>query len=117
MSKEYLFYVYILSNKSRTVLYVGFTNNIVRRIMEHRTGLGSVFSAKYNLGYLIYYEKFGSVHQAIFREKEIKKWSRKKKYDLIENNNPKFKDLSVEIFDAYGITKEDIECYLEERKK
>jgi len=69
MKKEYHFYVYIISNFKRTVLYIGFTNNIIRRIIEHKNELFSGFSKKYKLKYLVYFEEYRYVDQAISREK------------------------------------------------
>lgn len=85
----YTFYVYILTNTSRTVLYTGVTNNLHRRLHQHKTKANpSSFTAKYNVEFLIYYEKFGWIQQAIEREKEIKNLSRIKKLDLIRIHNP-----------------------------
>lgn len=85
----YTFYVYILTNKKRTVLYTGVTNNLHKRLHQHKTksDLNS-FTAKYNVEFLVYYEKFGWIHQAITREKEIKNLSRLKKFNLIRIQNP-----------------------------
>lgn len=85
----YTFYVYILTNTSRTVLYTGVTNNLHRRLHQHKTKANpNSFTAKYNVEFLIYYEKFGWIQQAIEREKEIKNLSRIKKLDLIRIHNP-----------------------------
>ena len=85
----YTFYVYILTNKNRSVLYTGVTNNLHKRLKQHedKTNQNS-FTAKYNAHYLIYYEKFSWIHQAIEREKEIKNYSRAKKLELIRQVNP-----------------------------
>ena len=85
----YTFYVYILTNKNRSVLYTGVTNNLPKRLKQHedKTNPNS-FTAKYNAQYLIYYEKFSWIHQAIEREKEIKNYSRAKKLELIREVNP-----------------------------
>lgn len=85
----YNFYVYILTNKAKTVLYTGMTNNLRRRLQEHteKTNPNS-FSAKYNTNFLIYYEHYGWVQQAIAREKEIKLLKRELKLDLIKEFNP-----------------------------
>ena len=81
----YNFYVYILTNKAKTVLYTGVTNNLRRRLEEHNEKLNpNSFSAKYNLNYLIYYEKYGWIQQAIAREKEIKLLRRDLKLELIK---------------------------------
>jgi putative endonuclease len=87
------YYVYILSNKSRT-LYVGVTNELERRLEEHRAGL-SAFTAKYHIHTLVYYESFNDVTDAIAWEKKIKGWLRAKKVALIEQRNPAWADLSL----------------------
>ena len=89
--KEY--YVYILTNRSGT-LYVGMTNDIVRRIQEHKEGRGSKFTSKYRINRLVYYESTNDVLSAIVREKQIKGWLRSKKIALIESVNPVWRDLS-----------------------
>lgn len=90
--------VYMLTNKHKTTLYVGVTTDLYSRLYEHRSGNNKEsFSYRYNLHYLIYYECLGSIEEAIIREKEIKKWSRKKKNDLIKMINPEWKDLSEHI--------------------
>ena len=93
MQKYY--YVYILTNHSGT-LYTGVTNNLERRLDEHRRGVGSKFTAKYNIKRLVHYEVYKYVRDAIAREKEIKGWRREKKVALIEDMNPGWKDLSAE---------------------
>jgi len=91
------YYVYILTNKSRT-LYVGMTNNLERRVYEHKNKLVPGFTSKYNLDILLYYEQTADVLSAIAREKQIKGWTRSKKIALIESQNPKWLDLSSRIF-------------------
>ena len=91
MSKTY--YVYIMTNRSKT-LYTGMTNDLRRRVYEHKTGQGSIFTRKYNIKYLVYYEETPDVNTAIAREKQIKGWLRRKKIALIEAHNPEWKDLS-----------------------
>ena len=87
-------YVYIMTNKNKTVLYIGVTNDLVRRVYEHKNHLiKNSFSDKYNLEYCIYYEVFTYFDLAIKREKELKKWNRKKKEDLINKMNPEWKEL------------------------
>lgn len=93
MSKEY--YVYIMTNKSRT-LYTGVTNNLMRRVYEHKNKLIEGFTKKYNIQFLVYYEAGSDINSAIAREKEIKGWLRKKKIALIDSINPQWKDLSEE---------------------
>ncbi len=85
----YNFYVYILTNKNRTVLYTGVTNNLHKRLHQHKTKANPAsFTSKYNVEFLIYYEKFGWIHRAIEREKEIKNLTRMKKLELIRIQNP-----------------------------
>ena len=87
------YYVYILTNKSRT-LYAGITNDLNRRLYEHKNKLIEGFTKKYNISILVYFELFNNPDDAIRREKQIKGWLRKKKIDLIESTNPEWKDLS-----------------------
>ena len=89
------YYVYIITNASKT-LYTGVTNNLQRRVYEHRNKLIPGFTAKYNIGKLVYFEIFNDINTAIAREKQIKGWIRKKKIDLIESVNPEWIDLSQE---------------------
>ncbi|HBE74178.1 MAG TPA: endonuclease [candidate division Zixibacteria bacterium] len=89
------FYVYILSNHSRT-LYTGVTNSLERRLAEHRAKAIPGFTRKYNLTKLIYAERFACVKDAISREKQIKGWTRAKKIKLIESVNPGWKDISID---------------------
>ena len=93
-SKQY--YVYILTNKSGT-LYTGVTNNLVRRVFEHKNQMVDGFTKRYNLKYLVYYEVTDDVYAAIAREKQIKGWLRAKKLQLIHSMNPMWKDLSEEL--------------------
>ncbi len=90
-----MYFVYIMTNRSMT-LYTGVTNNLMRRVREHKTGIGSRFTAKYKLDRLVYFERFEDVHNAIEREKRIKGWLRIKKIALIVSMNPSWKDLSEE---------------------
>ena len=91
MHKEY--YVYIMTNRSRT-LYTGVTNNLMRRVKEHKEKRVQGFTSKYNIHILVYYESTTNVHAALAREKQIKGWLRIKKIDLINSMNPEWKDLS-----------------------
>lgn len=91
------FYIYILTNFHNTVLYTGVTNNLVRRLYEHKNKLSDGFSKKYNLNKLVYYEVFNDPEHAISREKQIKAGSRKKKVELVESMNPYWQDLYDEI--------------------
>ncbi|MBK6912370.1 MAG: GIY-YIG nuclease family protein [Ignavibacteriales bacterium] len=85
--------IYILTNKNNTVLYVGVTNNLTRRIWEHKSKLIEGFTKKYNIDKLVYFESFDNPRDAIKREKQLKAGSRKKKIDLINKINPEWKDL------------------------
>ena len=88
------YYVYIMSNKSHTVLYTGVTRNLIRRVYEHKNHADpESFTAKYNVNKLVYYECTTDVKAAIQREKQIKSWKRKSKDILIDNMNPERKDL------------------------
>ncbi len=89
------YYVYIITNKTNNVLYTGVTNNLERRIYEHKNKLIKGFSSKYNLNKLVYYEITNDINSAIVREKKIKGGSRKKKIELINLMNPDWKDLSL----------------------
>ena len=95
MSKEY--YVYIMTNKSRT-LYTGVTNDLMRRVYEHKNKLVKGFTSRYNIQFLVYYESTPSIHVALEREKQIKGLLREKKIVLIDSVNPEWKDLSEERF-------------------
>lgn len=88
------YYVYILTNNTGSTLYIGVTNNLVRRIYEHKNKLIPGFSSKYNLKKLVYYEISSEIESAILREKQLKNWHREWKINLIRQNNPGFKDLS-----------------------
>ena len=90
--------VYIMTNKHHTVLYTGVTNDLQRRVLEHREGKGGVFTKKYNVHKLVYFENGEDVNAAIFREKQIKAGSRQKKIDLINSINPEWKDLFEKYF-------------------
>jgi putative endonuclease len=92
-------YVYIATNKSKT-LYVGVTNNLERRMWEHKQGTGSKFTTKYNITQLAYYEVFDDIRDAITREKQLKRWRREKKVWLIERENPSGNDLSSDWFES-----------------
>ena len=91
-----MYYVYILSNWCDSVLYIGVTNNLVRRLYEHRNGLADGFTKKYNVHKLVYYEYTNDVRSAIEREKQLKGWTRAKKNALIVRQNPQWLDLSLE---------------------
>lgn len=90
--------VYILTNINHTVLYTGITNDLQRRVIEHRTGKGGAFTACYHASQLVYFECGCEVEAAIYREKQIKAGSRKKKIDLVNSFNPEWKDLFLQYF-------------------
>ena len=92
--KEKAYYVYILCNHHRNVIYTGVTNNLLRRIFEHRSKQIPGFTNKYNVSILVYYEQTRCALSALAREKQIKKWRREKKDALINSMNPKWTDLS-----------------------
>jgi putative endonuclease len=93
MRKERQYYIYIITNFENGTLYTGVTNNLVRRVYEHKNKLVEGFTKKYDLTKLVYYEVFDSIEYAILREKQIKGGSRKKKLNLINNFNKEWKDL------------------------
>jgi len=95
MSKEY--YVYIITNKINSVLYTGVTNDLNRRVFEHKSKLLEGFTKKYNIDKLVFYEAYDDINNAIAREKQIKGGSRAKKIQLIEEMNSKWNDLYDEI--------------------
>ena len=95
----YTYYVYIITNKHRTVLYIGVTNDIKRRMLEHKAGIGSAFSKKYNLIDLLYYEKHDNINVAIASEKNLKNWRKQWKINLIKKVNPEMKDISEKWFE------------------
>ncbi len=90
-------YVYILTNKTNKVLYTGVTNNLIKRIYEHKHKLVDGFTKKYHIDKLVYFESFETIESAIEREKQIKGGSRSKKLELIKNMNADFKDLYEEL--------------------
>jgi len=94
MSRQY--FVYILTNKTNRVLYIGVTSNLERRIYEHKNKLVEGFSKKYNLQKLVYYEVTNDVNSAIKREKQLKNWHRQWKTNLVNQFNPEWRDLSEE---------------------
>jgi putative endonuclease len=92
------YYVYILSSRGNT-LYTGMTNDLARRVKQHKAGKGGAFTHKYSVDRLVYYEEFEYVNDAIAREKQIKGWARRKKIELVESANPKWEDLSAGWFE------------------
>ena len=94
MEKQY--YVYILTNYDETTFYIGVTGNLEKRVWEHKNKFIDGFSAKYNLNKLVYFEVTNSVEAALDREKQLKRWHRQWKINLIKENNPDFIDLSAQ---------------------
>lgn len=87
------YYIYIITNEYRSSFYIGVTNNLKQRLLKHKENIDqkvNTFAAKYNIKFLVYYEKFTWIHEAVAREKELKKWRREKKIELIKNYNPNF---------------------------
>jgi putative endonuclease len=93
--REYQFWVYILSNRSH-ILYIGVTNNLRRRVVDHRKQTPGTFTARYKITRLVYCEQFQYINNAIAREKELKKWTRAQKIALIEVANPTWEELMPE---------------------
>ncbi|MFY0687654.1 MAG: GIY-YIG nuclease family protein [Cyclobacteriaceae bacterium] len=90
-------YVYIVANKSRSTLYTGVTSNLYRRIYQHKSGIGSKFTSRYNCTDLMYWEFHDTIMGAIKKEKQMKKWKRAFKENLINELNPEWKDLFEEV--------------------
>ena len=89
-----MYFVYILTNWDDSVLYIGVTSNLPRRLYEHRNGLVDGFTKKYNVHKLVYFEETSDVYAAISRKKQLKKWRRAKKNELVSKANPQWTDLS-----------------------
>lgn len=88
------YYLYILTNSRNTVLYIGITNDLKRRVFEHKTKIIKGFTSKYGLDKLIYFEEGNDINEVILKEKQMKKWKREFKFNLIKKENPDFKDLA-----------------------
>ncbi len=97
MAREHNYYVYLLASKRNGTLYAGVTNDLLRRVSEHRLGHVSSFTRDYNIHLLVWYEAHTDINQAIQREKRLKKWNRLWKINLIESANPKWEDLYVQL--------------------
>ena len=95
MKKRFTYYIYILTNKNNTVFYIGVTNNIVKRVFEHKAEFIKGFTQKYKVKKLVYLEEYSDVNQAIAREKQLKNWHRGWKLNLIKKVNPHFDDMSI----------------------
>jgi putative endonuclease len=100
MREQKIYFVYIMSKRSKT-LYTGIKGNLIQRVRRHKLGIASSFTTKYKLDRLVYFERFEDVHNAIEREKEIKGWLRIKKIALIVSVNPAWRDLSLEWFERH----------------
>ena len=98
MAREHRYFVYLLASQRHGTLYVGVTGNLVRRIDEHKEDLREGFTKKYGVHQLVWFEEFGLIHDAILREKRIKKWRRAWKLELIEKTNPDWEDLYPTLF-------------------
>jgi putative endonuclease len=107
------YFVYILASKKNGTLYIGFTDNLLRRIIEHKEKLNISFTSKYGIDKLVYYETFKYADEAIRREKNIKKWKRDWKIELIEMNNKEWKDLFFDIAEEDEIL--EMKKYLKEK--
>ncbi|MGH8501869.1 MAG: GIY-YIG nuclease family protein [Gammaproteobacteria bacterium] len=94
--RDKTYYVYLLTNRNDKVMYVGVTNDLVRRLYEHKSKLVKGFTEKYKLNKLVYFEQTSDVVAAIGREKEIKKWRREKKNALVNKSNPDWRNLSAD---------------------
>jgi len=92
-----MYYIYILASKRNGTLYIGFTSNLVQRVYQHKNGLADGFTKKYEVHHLVYYEQVEDIMSAIKREKGLKAWKRQWKIELIEKNNPTWRDLYSEI--------------------
>jgi putative endonuclease len=97
MRRDYNFWLYIVTNRNHSVLYIGVTNRLSRRTWEHREGSKVGFAAKYQCKKLIYFEHYGDIRDGISRESQLKKWSRVKKIGLINRLNPCWEDLGVDV--------------------
>jgi putative endonuclease len=110
MSREYRFYVYILQSSSRRALYIGMTNNLHKRVFQHKNHRFEGFTDQYNAVRLVYWESCDDVHKAIGREKQLKKWRREKKLWLIARFNPGWKDLAAEWYESAAGTQGPSTC-------
>ena len=97
MTREYVFFVYIMASQRNGTLYTGVTNDLIRRAQEHREGLVPGFTKKYAVKILVYFEVHYDIHEAILREKRIKRWQRAWKLKLIEDKTPEWNDLWFEL--------------------
>jgi putative endonuclease len=107
MPRGHRYYIYLLTNKNDKVMYVGVTNNLERRLYEHKMKMVPGFTEKYNVNKLVYFEETDDVRSAIAREKEIKKWRREKKNNLVVAVNPEWMDLSEGWFEISPFGRDD----------
>jgi putative endonuclease len=108
MSKEY--FIYILASKRNGTLYIGVTNDLIKRVYQHKEKLISGFTRTYNVCMLVYYEKYADINSAIEREKKLKKYRRQWKINLIESVNPQWKDLYEQLhFDGADLTERNMD--------
>jgi putative endonuclease len=96
------YFIYMMTNRWKTVLYTGVTNSLERRVWQHKKGELPGFTKQYNCDRLVYFETYDRIEQAIAREKQIKGWLREKKNALIASTNPEWNDLAADWFDASG---------------
>lgn len=92
-----IYYVYILASKKNGTIYIGVTNNLTRRVWEHKNNYIKGFTSKYRVHKLVYFEQTSDIRSAILKEKQMKKWKREWKIEIIEKNNPNWKDLYVDL--------------------
>ena len=102
MRREYIYCVYIVQSSSRRTLYIGMTNNLRKRVYQHKTHAFEGFTDDYNATRLVYWESFDDVRNAIDREKQLKRWRLEKKIWLIERKNPGWKDLAADWYETQG---------------
>lgn len=115
MKEKLSYFVYILTNKINTVYYTGFTNNLLRRIVEHKMRIADGFTRRFNADKLVYYEHFTDVESAIKQEKRIKKWKKEWKLRIIKKGNPDMRDLIYDFMCNEEI--EDMKSKILEREK
>jgi putative endonuclease len=103
MADEKHYYVYLLTNWNNKVMYVGVTNDLERRMYEHKNKLTTGFTEKYNVQKLVYFEETGNVNAALAREKQIKRWRREKKNNLVLQINPEWRDLDASLIQNFSL--------------
>jgi putative endonuclease len=103
MANDKHYYVYLVTNWNNKVMYVGVTNDLERRMYEHKNKLVTGFTEKYNVQKLVYFEETGDVNAALAREKEIKRWRREKKNNLVLQTNPEWRDLGESLLQDFSL--------------